>query len=395
MAEAISMVVVGRSLSLQERTRLRTGSRLPMSIIAELPLAAQTPEEVARLHPQAALIMLNGDLARSLQFVERIRQESPETLIVCSSEDNSPDVILQSFRCGATEFLRQPLTEEEINAVFHRIEQARIRPAETTNLGRVVAVFSSKGGGGTTFVAANLASSLGKLSSRKACVVDLNLQSGDLPLYLGVEPNYSLHDAVRNFERLDGQLLSSYLTPRTRSLTLLASPSEIEKEEEVRAEHITRIVSMIRAEAGFVVLDLPHTLNETTIAALDAADDIILLLTLDIPSIRSAKRALDLFRRLGYDPQRIKVVLNRFTRTPDFDPDQVAKVLDASIYAFLSNDYRAAIASVNVGEPLVQSRIQSKLIREFTVLATRLSGVKSQEEEPSRKKKSWPLFGRK
>jgi pilus assembly protein CpaE len=144
-----------------------------------------------------------------------------------------------------------------------------------------------------------------------------------------------------------------------------------------------------------VVLDLPHTLNETTIAALDAADDVILLLTLDIPSIRSAKRALDLFRRLGYDPQRIKVVLNRFTRTPDFDPDQVAKVLDASIYAFLSNDYRAAIASVNVGEPLVQSRIQSKLIREFTVLATRLSGVKSQEEEPSRKKKSWPLFGRK
>ncbi|HZS06380.1 MAG TPA: AAA family ATPase [Blastocatellia bacterium] len=394
VSEAISVVVIGRSLTLQERTRLRTGSQTPLSILAELPFGGQTVEEINRLHPQAALIMLNGDFARSFQFVERIKQESSDTLIVCSSEDTSPDVILQSFRSGATEFLRQPLTEEEINAVFARIEHARVRSMDTAHLGRVVAVYSSKGGGGATFVTANLAASLARLAAKKCCIVDLNMQAGDQPLYLGLEPVYSMYDVVRNFDRLDDQLLSNYLTHRSKHLTLLASPSEIDKEEEVRAEHVTRVISMLRAQASYVLLDTQHMLNEGTIAALDAADDIVLLMTLDIPAIRSAKRALDVFTRLGYDRKRIKVILNRFTRTPEFEISQIEKVLDTTIYATLSNDYRSAIASVNVGEPLVLSRIQSRLVREFSLLASSLSGIKSDDETPAPTRSGW-FFSRK
>ncbi|MFN0121014.1 MAG: CpaE family protein [Blastocatellia bacterium] len=397
MAEAISIVVIGRSLSLQERTRLRTGSQTPLSILAELPYSNQAIDDILRLRPQAALVIHNGELAHSVQFIERIREEAPETLIVCSSEDSSPEVILQSFRSGATEFLRQPLTEEEINAVFARIEQARVRSSEPGHLGRVIAVFSSKGGGGTTFVTANLAASLARLSGRKTSIVDLNLQAGDQPLYLGLEPVYSLFDVVRNFDRLDDQLLSSYLTQRSRNLSLLASPSEVDKEDDVRAEHITRVIGMLRAQSEYVVLDTQHSLNETTIAALDAADDIVMLMTLDIPAIRSTKRALDVFTRLGYDRKRIKVVLNRFARSPEFEIAQIERVLDANIYSVLSNDYPSAIASVNVGEPLVQSRIQSRLTREFARLASQLSNIRTEEEPPAPPPRSgWTsIFSRK
>ena len=396
LSEAISLVVIGRSLSLGERTRLRTGSQTPLSILAELPFGGQMVDDLIRLRPQAALVMLNGELTRSFQFVERIREEAPDTLIVCSSEDASPDIILQSYRSGATDFLRQPLTDEEINSVFARIEQARVRPSDATHLGRVIAVYSSKGGGGATFVTANLAASLARLSGRKTCIMDLNMQAGDQPLYLGLEPVYSMHDVVRNFERMDDQLLTSYLTQRSKNLSLLASPSEIGKEEEVRAEHITRVIMMLRAQSEYVLLDSQHTMNEATIAALDAADDIVLLMTLDIPSIRSTKRALDVFTRLGYDRKRIKVVLNRFTRSPEFEIEQIEKVLDTSIYALLSNDYRSAIASVNVGEPLVQSRIQSRLVREFTKLASLLSNIKPDDAAPPPTRSGWSsIFGRK
>ncbi len=380
MSKAISVVVIGRSLDQQERTRLRSASHTPLAIVAELPNAPQVLDELNRLRPQAALVLLNGDLNHSFQLVERIHQELPDTAVICSSEDNSPDVILQSFRSGATEFLRQPLVESEIASVFAKIEQTVIRPEESH--GRVIAVYASKGGCGTTFVTANLAASLARLSRKRACVVDLNLQAGDQPLYLGLEPNYSIHDVVRNFDRLDDQLLASYLTQRSKYLTLLAAPTEIGKDEDVRVEHVTRSITLLRAQAEYVVIDPPRMLNELTIAALDAADDLILLLTLDIPAIRSAKRALDIFTRLGYDRNRIKVVINRYTKTPEFELKQVGKVLETEVFATVTNDYQAAISSINVGEPLVLSKNQSRIVHDFGNLASKLSGIRLPSENP-------------
>jgi len=396
VSKAISVVVIGRSLNQQERTRLRSSSQTPLAIVAELPNAPQVLDELNRLRPQAALILLNGDLHHSFQLVERIHQELPETAVICSSEDNSPDVILQSFRSGAMEFLRQPLVDSEVASVFSKIEQAAVRPEELQ--GRVISIYASKGGCGTTFVTANLAASLARTLRKRACVVDLNLQAGDQPLYLGVEPSYSIHDIVRNFDRLDDQLLASYLTQRSKSISLLAAPTEIGKDEDVRVEHVTRSIGLLRSQVDYVVIDSPRTLNELTIAALDAADDKILLLTLDIPAIRSAKRALDIFTRLGYDRGQIKVVINRYAKTPEFDLKQVGKVLETEVYATISNDYQAAISSINVGEPLVLSKNQSRVIQDFAHLSGKLSGGRPPSENsspPTRQKSSgWSsLFG--
>ena len=293
---------------------MRSAVGVPISIVAELPNNVQSLEQINRLRPHAALVMLNGDLPKSLQMVERLRQEIPETAVICSSEETSSDIILQSFRSGANEFLHQPLDEIEINKVFTKLEQARLRVTEDGQQGRVIAVYSSKGGCGTTFVTANLAVALSRLGRSPATIVDLNLQAGDQPTYLGIESTpYTIYDVVRNFDRLDSDLLKSYLTPRGKMISLLAAPTEIGRDEDVRPEHITQIITMLRAQPGYVLIDPQHSLSENTIAALDLADDLILLVTLDIPSIRSAKRAFDIFRRLGYEKSRIKVVLNHLT----------------------------------------------------------------------------------
>ena len=392
VSRAISIVVIGRSLSQQERACLRSASQMPLSIVAELPSAPQAIDEVHRLRPQVALVMLNGELSSNFQLIERLCKENPETAIVCSSENS--DVFLQAFRLGAREFLRQPLNESEAADVFKRIGQGA--ESVSKQFGRVIAVYSSKGGGGTTFVTANLAASLARLSRKRACIVDLNLQAGDQPLYLGLEPTYSIFDVVRNYDRLDEQLLASYLTQRTPSaqnVSLLAAPNEVGRDEDVRVEHIMRIITMLRMQMDYVLLDPQHTLSEITISALDAANDLMLLLTLDIPSIRSAKRSLDIFTRLGYDKKRIKVVLNRYTKIPEFEISQIERVLETQIFAIISNDYPSAIASINVGEPLVQSKPQSRLAREFINLASRLSGIQAPEEsapDPKKdKEKKW------
>lgn len=374
MSNAISIVVIGRSLSQQERMLLRTACRVQLAIVAELPNAPQVIEELNRLRPRAALFLLSGDLNHSFQMVERIKHELPETKVVCSSEDASTEVILQSFRSGAFEFLRQPFAEAEVENVFEKLISSGSAPPTKAPQGRVIAVYASKGGCGTTFVTANLAASLAKQARSRTCVVDLNLQAGDQPLYLGVEPSYSIHDIVRNFDRLDEQLLANYLTQRSKLISLLAAPTDIGKDEDIQVEHLTKAITLLRTQVEYVLIDPPRVLNEITIGALDAADDLILLLTLDIPSIRSAKRSLDIFTRLGYNRQRIKVIINRFSRTPEFEQKQVERVLDTKIFATISNDYHAAIASINVGEPLVLSKTPSKIINDFGIIVQKLTG---------------------
>lgn len=375
---------------------MRSATSVPISIVAELPNNLQAIEQINRLRPQAALVMLNGDLPKSLQMVERLRQEIPDTAVICSHEESNPEIILQSVRSGATDFLRQPLAETEINEVFKKLEQARQRTAEEAQQGRVIAVYSSKGGCGTTFVTANLAVALARLGRNRATIVDLNLQAGDQPTYLGIENTpYTIYDVVRNFDRLDEDLLNSYLTPRGKLISLLAAPTEIGRDEDVRPEHITQIITMLRAQPGYVLLDPQHSLSENTIAALDLADDLVLLVTLDIPSIRSAKRALDIFRRLGYEKSRIKVVLNRYTKTPEFEIGQIEKVLEHSIDAILSNDYKAAISSINMGEPLVQSKTQSRLQNEFTKLAAKLADIQVEDDPRPATRSTWFPFARK
>ncbi len=396
MIRSISVVIIGRSLTQQERTQMRSATGVPISIIAELPNNLQALDQVNRLRPHAALVMLNGDMPKSMAIVEKLKLDAPETAIICSSDDPTSDVILQSFRMGATEFLRLPLSDREISEVFTKIEQTRVRVGEEDQKGRVIAVYSSKGGCGTTFVTANLAVAIARLTRQTSTIVDLNLQAGDQPTYLGIESTpYTIYDVVRNFDRLDDDLLKTYLTTRGKMISLLAAPTEIGRDEDVRPDHITQIITMLRSQPGNVLIDPQHSLSENTIAALDLADDLVLLVTLDIPSIRSAKRALDIFRRLGYERDRIKVVLNRYSKTPEFERPQIEKVLEHKIDAILSNDYKAAISSINMGEPLVQSKTQSKLQNEFIQLASKLANVKSDDEQESPSRSSWFPFGRK
>ena len=374
---------------------MRSTTGVPISIIAELPNNLQSLEQVSRLRPHAAMVMLNGDMPKSLQLVERLKQDAPETAIICSSDDPTSDVILESFRMGATEFLRLPLNDLEISKVFTKIEQTKVRASDDDQKGRVIAVYSSKGGCGTTFVTANLAVAISRLTRQTSTIVDLNLQAGDQPTYLGIENTaYTIYDVVRNFDRLDIELLKNYLTSRGK-ISLLAAPTEIGRDEDVRPEHITQIITMLRSEPGNILIDPQHSLSENTIAALDLADDLILLVTLDIPSIRSAKRALDIFRRLGYERDRIKVVLNRFSKSPEFETKQIEKVLEHKIDHLLSNDYKAAISSINMGEPLVQSKTQSKLQNEFIKLASKLANVKIEDDTDVPSRSSWFSFGRK
>ncbi|PWT80272.1 MAG: hypothetical protein C5B44_05560 [Acidobacteria bacterium] len=348
--------------------------------------ADQLYDEIVRLKPAAALIVLGANSEQAVKLIQRISREIPSTAVISAAQQASGELILQSLRAGAREFLNLPIRAEELKTVLDRISDFSSSKVEAKKAkGRMVAVFSSKGGCGTSFIATNFAAVTGV----KTALVDLNLQAGDLPLFLGIDPKYSIADMAENRERLDEALITSFVTPHSSKLGLLAAPKSADSADEIEPEHVFEILQRLRECYDYVVLDPQHTFDAITLAALDQSDQIILVLTLDIPAIRSTQRALEIFDRLGYPRKKIRIVVNRWSKQIDLDLHQVEKFLGEPVVSFVPSDYQTAVTSINLGNPLVMSEPHSKIALEIKRIAQTITGRVVVSEAPAAKKTIW------
>lgn len=390
MKQQLTVVVLSTGLDnfKEIRTALSADSRV--QLLAGGNDIEQVYEEIVRLKPMAAMIALGANSEPAIKLIQRLATESPKTALISVANNASPDLLLQSLRAGAREFLQLPINAQELQTVVDRVcEFCAGQIEEPKKKGRMIAVFSSKGGCGTSFVATNLAASMGA----RTTLVDLNLQAGDLPLFLGLDPKYSFADMVENRARLDDSLMTSFMTPYSSSLSLLAAPREADSADEIEPEHVFEVLQRMREAYDYVVLDPQHTFDSITLAALDQADEIVLVLTLDIPAIRSTQRALEIFDRLGYPRKKIRIVVNRWSKQIDLDLRQVEKFLGEPVIGFIPSDYQTAVTSINLGQPLVHSESNSRIALEIKRIAdTLLSGSVPVREEPKPRRKIWNSF---
>ena len=371
-----------RALSANEHTRLLAGGDDPEQLLPE----------IERLRPSAAVITLGAEPEAGLKFVGRLAAECPHTAIICASRDASPDLILRSIRAGAREFLRLPVIGEEFNTVLGRVAEFCAGRAEAPKKrGRVVAVFSSKGGCGTTFVATNLAAA----TEANTVLVDLNLQAGDLALFLGTEPKHSIADLVEKRAQADDALLKSVVVPYSEKLSLLAAPREADLADDIEPEHIFEVIELLREHYEYVYIDPQHTFDSITLSALDQADEIVLVLTLDIPAVRSAQRTLAIFDRLGYPRHKVKIVVNRWSKQIELDVKQVERHLGEKVMGFVQSDYHTAVNSINLGQPLVQSEPSSRIVQELRHIAAKITGAAGGPSVAEQRRGIWnSVFGR-
>lgn len=390
----ITFVILSTGLDSFKEIRSALASDARARLLAGGDDAEQVYAEIKNLRPSAVIItMSEANSEQALKMIEKLSVETPQTAIISAIRNASPDLILRSMRAGAREFLRLPIISEEFKTVLDRTaEFCSVQKEAPKKKGRMIAVFSSKGGCGTSFIATNLAAAL----NAPTMLVDLNLQAGDLPLFLGVEPKYSIADMVENRARMDDSLLSSYVTPHSSKLSLLAAPREADSADDIEPEHVFEALERLREAYDYVVLDPQHTFDAITLAALDQADDIMLVLTLDIPAIRSAQRALEIFDRLGYPRKKVRIIVNRWSKQIDLDLQQVERFLKEKVTGFVSSDYQTAVTSINLGQPLVQSEPSSKIAVEIKRIAGMLAGASTEvvEAQPHRKKIWGSLFKR-
>lgn len=361
-------------------------------LLADCHSLEQMLADVKRLHPSAAVVALDpDDSEKEFSLIKQLASTCPDTAIIFAARDPSPALILGGMRAGAREFIQLPIVADEFRTVVDRVvEFCAGRENSLNTHGRIIAVFSGKGGSGVSFFGTNLAAAMGV----STLLVDLNLQAGDAASFLGLETKYSLADFVHNRARLDDSLMTSLVTPHSRNLAVLAAPLEAHEAEDIKPQDISEILYLLRQRYECLVLDLPHTFDPVTVAALDLADDILVVLTLDIPGIRGTKRALKVFERLDYHRDKVHVVVNRWSKHIDVQLQKVEAHLGEQLIGFVPNDYRKVMDSINLGNPLVQADPSSKITAEIKRIAALVSGNGHSPTAPPRRKLLGTMFSR-
>jgi pilus assembly protein CpaE len=389
--QSLSFITLSQNPEASKEVRDALSGTSRARVLAECHDADLLLVDTLRLRPSAVIIVLETNAAeKAFSLIKKLSAAVPETAIITAASNASPNLILSSIRAGAREFLQLPIVADELRNVLDHVAELCSNEGQSHRHGRIVGVFSSKGGAGVCFFRANVAAAM----KVPTLLVDLNLQAGDAASFIGVEPRYSLADFAANRNRLDDALINSLVTNHSRNLSLLAAPLEAHEADDITAQNVAEALHLMGRRYECIVLDLPHTFDPVTVGALDLADDILLVMTMDIPGIRSTKRALKVFERLGYPRGKIRVVVNRWSKSIDVELQKVETHLDEQLIGFVPNDYPKVIESINLGQPLVQSEPSSKLTIEIKRIAALVQGTTHTSSPQPRKGLLGTVFGR-
>lgn len=337
-------------------------------------LAHGVPEAlalVARQRFDLAVLPLQSMGPMELAAFERETRKHG-TLVIGSSAQTDSELILRAMRSGVHEFLAYPPPPLELTSAVDRLMR-RTRSGAAN--GSVIAVYSAKGGLGTTAVAVNVAFALAHAhSDGRVALVDLVPTTGDVRLMLNLKPQYDIGELAAKAERLDAELLLSVMTPAQNGVWVLPASEEPEAADALDAQVTGTILEQLRAAFPYTVVDCEHHLSERTITTLDAADRVALVTQLDVASLRAAQRSLALFQRLGYADEKVHVVANRVGSGEGISLADAAHVLGRPVSGHLPNDWRASSTALSKGIAVTESAAKSPLAAGYDALAARLNG---------------------
>jgi pilus assembly protein CpaE len=242
----------------------------------------------------------------------------------------------------------------------------------------------AKGGSGTTTVAVNCAVELVRLTKRSAIVVDFKQSLGEVALFLGVRPRFTLLDAIENLHRLDKEFLKELAARHKSGLDILAGSEQFDRPNASDASAIEELLRVLTRTYDYVVIDAGNTINAISMAALYAADTIFLVANPDVPSVRNAQRLVERVRQLGAGSERVRILLNRVTDQHMIAPKQIETALGYSIHHSFGSDYRTVATALNSGVPLTMSS-NSEIAEQFGSFTRSLVGLEEQQAEPAKR----------
>ena len=324
--------------------------------------------------PIVAVIDLNRDEERAFAVAAEIKFKLPNVHLVMTAPDDNPQTLLRAMRSGAEEYLSQPFNWQEVLKSFDHIRKkidvhSSASPSRGVERGKIIAVSSNKGGVGSTTLATNLASNLtGR--NKSVCLVDLVLQFGSVTSFLNIDASYTILDLAKNVKRIDPLLLDGSLVKHSSGVRVLAEPFYAEDARKITPSDIDEILDVLAQSFDFVVVDTAKEFDEMLALVLDKAGLILFVTEMDVPSLKSAHRAFELFERMGIYDKKIRLILNRYVKSKLMSLESVEKALGVKVFWTLPNNYPTAIAAVNQGLSIEESDPRSDIADSYAGLTT-------------------------
>ena len=383
---AISVLVADANPASREHMRAMLARDRELEVVGDASDGREAVEIARSLSPDVVLI--DGSILGSngVAVVEGIQLASPDSAVIAMIEAADMDLMRNLMRSGARDVLTKPVQPEDAINTIRGVNQALVKQRANYSgdskgpQGKVIAVYSPQGGSGKSILAANLGVAMAGVLNAKAnphsiVLVDLNLQFGDIDLLLNLNPDNTIAGlSQKGHTGIDSELVEQYLTVHEESgLRVLVAPSAPRYAESITAYTVEQVLDALRESYQYVIIDTTSQLQDITLAALDAANIILLLTSLDLLALHKTRTAMEMLRQL-YTGDKIQPVLNRANSDVGISPQDVEEVLGMPVHTLIPSDGRNVVKSVNEGVPVVLSMPEAQISKRIQVLAQQLVG---------------------
>ena len=301
--------------------------------------------------------------------IERLRGSWPSATIFAIASSAQPEQILHAMRAGANEYLAWPI-DQSFTAAIHRAAE-RSRPKDGTRSSCVLSFFGVKGGAGTTTIAVNSAIEVARTSKKPTLIIDMHQFTGEVALFLGVRPRFTLVDALDNLHRIDAEFLRELVVKHKTGLDILAGGEQADRPGPQDAAIFEQLLQTLGRSYDFIIIDGGLVTGPCSDVAVFAADSIYLVANPDIASVRNAHRVIERLGQLGAGRERLRMLLNRVSDQHDIGQKQIESTLGVSIFSAFQSDYSTVSAALNSGVPLTLSN-HSELAAQFATFTRQI-----------------------
>jgi pilus assembly protein CpaE len=363
LEDTVKVFIVEENTMLQRRAAAIVRKTPNWEVIGSAVDLAQGFEAMQAAQPSVVLLDVAATGNHTEPLVKKLCQAVPCSVVICMSDRWQEDEVRSMLAAGAAAYLVKPFAKEELLEALAAVYKEQAAAARQRR-GKMIAFFTPKGGYGKSSLVVNTAIGLAEETGNPVGMVDANFQFGDLAVFCNVTPTVSVFEAVRDLSYLTPVSLSNYFTGYTPAVKLLAAPLRPEQGDLITGEQIAAALHMAQQLFPYIVVDTPSGFNDISLAVTRAADLVYVLCALNTGlELEHLRRSLDYFKEMGYDSDRLKVVVNRARQRSLAALREVEAKIKHPVVTLLPNDFSLAVAASNQGCPMIAMGPESGLVR--------------------------------
>ncbi|PKN38426.1 MAG: hypothetical protein CVU62_06155 [Deltaproteobacteria bacterium HGW-Deltaproteobacteria-2] len=326
------------------------------------------------------ILEIGRDSEKDFRRISEIQASGEADEIFLTALQVDSNMLIKALRSGVKEFIPQPLKKDEVVETLHKFLQKKLEKRDASSKstkGKVFTVFGAKGGVGTSTIAVNLATAMAQFKGNPSvALVDMNLLSGDVPLFLNMKSVFNWVEVARNISRLDATYLMTIIQKHASGLHVLPAPVMMADDTCMSPDLITKVekvLDLMRTIFDFVVIDGGLLLGHVSTYLIGISDKVLLVTIPSLPGIINTKKLLDAFHELGYPTGDTIVVMNRYNQKSGISIDEVRKIIKRDIRWSIPNDYKSTMNAINTGVHLLKSAPNTDITKKIIEIAADLS----------------------